>query len=134
MLPEFLEAYLRMDTMALRKWCSPVLHRHMSEVIRNQKAAGLQMDPNVLALEEVNMLMAKPRDKESPALILSFAAQQVHCIRNREGEVVEGKEDLIQQHIYVAAFSRDYVEEGEDAGLLKWQVIEFAPQFTQEYI
>ena len=70
-----------MDTMALRKWCSPVLHRHMSEVIRNQKAAGvwlrletqtlanttlatpaptgLQMDPNVLALEEVNMLMAK---------------------------------------------------------------------------
>ena len=57
----------------------------------------------------------------------------MNCIRNRDGEVVEGREDDIQQHIYVAAFSRDYIEEGEDAGMLKWQLIEFAPQFSQAY-
>jgi hypothetical protein len=46
---------------------------------------------------------------------------------------VKGAEDDIQQVVYVAAFSRDYIEEGEDAGLLKWQLIEFSPHFNQSY-
>ena len=62
-------------------------------------------------------------------IVIQFAAQQIHCIRNREGEVVEGKDDLIEQHFYMFVFARELV--GDE---LRWEVVEFAPLFQQSYI
>ena len=48
--------------------------------------------------------------------------QQVNCIRNREGDVVEGAPDDIRAYFYVMAFQRDYDAESHE---LVWKVVDF---------
>ena len=51
-----------------------------------------------------------------------FTMQKVNCIRNREGEIVEGSPSDIRAYFYVCAFQRDY---DEKEGALIWRVIDF---------
>lgn len=51
-----------------------------------------------------------------------FSCQQINCVRNKDGEVVEGGEDEIRANAYVLALQREYDEEN---GSLIWKVVDF---------
>ena len=61
-------------------------------------------------------------NNRSPIIVVQFMAQQINCIRNKEGDVIEGAPDDIRAYYYVMAFQRDY-DEKESA--LIWRVIDF---------
>jgi hypothetical protein len=45
--------------------------------------------------------------EDAPVLIVTFSAQQINCIRDMSGEIIEGAIDDIRSVYYVWAFVRD---------------------------
>lgn len=76
------------------------------------------------------MLSLQAEDKQAPIILLRFQAQQINCIRNREGEVVEGSEDEVLAYYYIFAFQRDYDEEQE---ALRWRIVDLHMQRGGRY-
>ena len=68
--------------------------------------------------------MAKMMD-EHPLLIMTFTAQQTHCVRDATGAIRDGAEDQIERAYYVFAMRRD---QSELDPLLAWQVMEVGVQ------
>lgn len=54
---------------------------------------------------------------------LFVAAQQIHCVRNHAGEIIEGAEDALKLYRYFLVFQREYVEE---EGELVWRLVDFS--------
>ena len=68
---------------------------------------------------------AKPTDGELPSFIFTFHTQQLNCLRNEEGEVVEGTEDDIRQ-VFYAMVVRKHPEPEKEGLQFPWQVSELA--------
>ncbi len=57
--------------------------------VRNQCLTG-GLDPHVLSIEHVDVVTAKAdADSRNPTIIVQFQCQQINCIRNKGGEVIE---------------------------------------------
>ncbi|GMF27028.1 unnamed protein product [Phytophthora lilii] len=109
----------------LKKWFGEAAYSRMNIAIRERKSEGLVMDPHVLSIDNVEVIEATAEDKQAPIILMRFQAQQINCIRNREGEVVEGSEDEVLAYYYIFAFQRDYDEEQET---LRWRIVDLHMQ------
>ncbi|KAG6948796.1 hypothetical protein JG688_00014947 [Phytophthora aleatoria] len=124
-LPGVLEAFLRGNSRDLKKWFGEAAYSRVNIAIRERKSEGLVMDPHVLSIDNVEVIEATAEDKQAPIILMRFQAQQINCIRNREGEVVEGSEDEVLAYYYIFAFQRDYDEEQET---LRWRIVDLHMQ------
>uniref|UniRef100_M4C3A1 Tim44-like domain-containing protein n=1 Tax=Hyaloperonospora arabidopsidis (strain Emoy2) TaxID=559515 RepID=M4C3A1_HYAAE len=115
-LPGVLEAFLRGNSRDLKKWFGEAAYSRVNIAIRERKSEGLVMDPHVLSIDNVEVIEA--------------TAQQINCIRNREGEVVEGSEDEVLAYYYIFAFQREYDEELES---LRWRIVDLHMQRGGRY-
>ena len=69
-------------------------------------------------------VIVDPAMTERQMLIgLFVAAQQIHCVRNHDGEIIEGAEDAFKLYRYFLVFQREYVEE---EGELVWRLVDFS--------
>ncbi|CAI5743179.1 unnamed protein product [Peronospora destructor] len=129
-LPGVLEAFLRGNSRDLKKWFGEAAYSRVNIAIRERKSEGLVMDPHVLSIDNVEVIEATAEDKQAPIVLMRFQAQQINCIRNREGEIVEGSEDEVLAHYYIFAFQRDYDEEQES---LRWRIVDLHMQRGGRY-
>ncbi|ETL26914.1 hypothetical protein F441_20004 [Phytophthora nicotianae CJ01A1] len=129
-LPGVLEAFLRGNSRDLKKWFGEAAYSRVNIAIRERKSEGLVMDPHVLSIDNVEVIEATAEDKQAPIILMRFQAQQINCIRNREGEVVEGSEDEVLAYYYIFAFQRDYDEEQET---LRWRIVDLHMQRGGRY-
>ncbi|KAE9050702.1 hypothetical protein PR003_g1428 [Phytophthora rubi] len=129
-LPGVLEAFLRGNSRDLKKWFGEAAYSRVNIAIRERKSEGLVMDPHVLSIDNVEVIEATAEDKQAPIILMRFQAQQINCIRNREGEVVEGSEDEVLAYYYIFAFQRDYDEEEET---LRWRIVDLHMQRGGRY-
>ncbi|GJQ15122.1 hypothetical protein GpartN1_g6913.t1 [Galdieria partita] len=104
--PRILNAYLRGDRETLKELCTEDAYRALSASIREREAAGLVMDPNILDISQVEVMTGKFL-QGFPVMIVTFAAQQINCIRNLNDKVIEGSEDDIRAVHYIWAMVRD---------------------------
>ncbi|OQR81857.1 Mitochondrial Protein Translocase (MPT) Family [Thraustotheca clavata] len=130
-VPFVLDAFLKGNSRDLKKWMGEAAYNTVNMSIRERKADGLVVDPNVLAIRDVTVIALSAEDKQAPIIGIQLMAQQINCIRNREGEIIEGAEDEIKANFYVFAFRREYDEE-EMA--LRWKIIEFGVIGSVPYI
>lgn len=61
-------------------------------------------------------------NRGSPIVLVHFMCQQINCVRNKEGEVVEGGEDEIRANSYIVALQREY---NDEEGALNWKMVDF---------
>ncbi|GJD05802.1 Mitochondrial import inner membrane translocase subunit TIM44-2 [Galdieria sulphuraria] len=104
--PRILNAYLRGDRETLKELCTEDAYRALSASIREREAAGLVMDTNILDISQVEVMTGKFL-QGFPVMIVTFAAQQINCIRNLSNKVIEGSEDDIRAVHYIWAMVRD---------------------------
>ncbi|CAK4639052.1 hypothetical protein LEN26_005674 [Aphanomyces euteiches] len=130
-VPHVLDAFLRGNSRDLKQWMGEAAYNTVNMAIRERKSEGLVVDPNILAIRNVTVIALSAEDKQAPIIGIQLMAQQINCIRNREGEIVEGAEDDIQANFYIFAFRREYDEE---AAALKWKIIEFGVIGSVPYI
>lgn len=83
-----------------------------------------------VAVCEICWCYSQAEDKQAPIILLRFQAQQINCIRNREGEVVDGAEDEVLAYYYIFAFQRDY-DDAQEA--LRWRIVDIHMQRGGRY-
>eukprot|EP00629_Pelagomonadales_sp_RCC1024_P011936 CAMPEP_0119279446 /NCGR_PEP_ID=MMETSP1329-20130426/20803_1 /TAXON_ID=114041 /ORGANISM="Genus nov. species nov., Strain RCC1024" /LENGTH=377 /DNA_ID=CAMNT_0007279989 /DNA_START=70 /DNA_END=1200 /DNA_ORIENTATION=+ len=107
--PTFVSAFVRGDSRTLKPFLSEGLFSRLSHEIRLRKEEGLKYDDaKITDCEKMEIIAIQVADGQAPILVCQFMTQQINCIRNREGEVVEGSPSDIRAYFYVMAFQRDY--------------------------
>ena len=65
--------------------------------IRNAKTMGLTISSRVLDIDSLDLAMGKMME-QGPVLVITFNSQQILCVKDRDGKVVEGSEDKVSSH------------------------------------
>jgi hypothetical protein len=106
LIPSILNAYLAGDRSKLSTICTEDACRMLNASIREREAEGIVMDTNILDISDVELTAGRLLE-DTPVLIITFSAQQINCLRDTTGNVIEGAEDDIRAVYYVWAFVRE---------------------------
>jgi len=129
-IPAVIGAYLRGDVETTEKYCAEAAAGAIKASIEQRKAAGRKMDTNILAIDHMTVFAAKNIDKIGPVVFIQFMVQQIDCMYDLDGKVVDGADDKVAAVFYMLSVQREYDEEEEE---LKWGVKELAIIGTQPY-
>lgn len=78
-------------------------------------------------VDDVELLNSRLIDDE-PILVLGFCVQQINCVRDKEGNVVEGAPDDIQTVHYAWAMAQNTTEQTDRP---RWQIREMLVRGVQ---
>mmetsp|Transcript_3019 Transcript_3019/g.3407 ORF Transcript_3019/g.3407 Transcript_3019/m.3407 type:complete len:568 (-) Transcript_3019:450-2153(-) len=129
-VPAVVGAYLRADVEATERWCAEAAAAAIKASIEQRKAAGRKMDTNILSIDHMEVFAAKNIDKVGPVVFIQFMVQQIDCMYDMNGKVVDGADDKVAAVFYMISVQREYDEEEAE---LKWGVKELAIIGTQPY-
>lgn len=123
LVPSIISAFVAADTMKLRPWLGEGLYSRLAHEIRLRKQEGLRYDDaRIVDCESCDILAVQLDDNgRNPVFVVQCMTQQINCVRNREGDVVEGSPDDIRAYFYVFAFRRDY---DPKSSTLAWKIID----------
>ncbi|XP_065911814.1 mitochondrial import inner membrane translocase subunit TIM44-like [Dysidea avara] len=122
-IPTILEAFLKAKLDVLQDWSHEAAFNVLKAHIDMQAQRGTRvLDSRVLDIRHVDILVAKLMDKV-PVFVITFVAQQIGIIRDKQGNIVEGDEDNISNVQYVWALSRDQTIYNPKTA---WRLSEFA--------
>lgn len=115
-----LGAYLAGDVTALAAApLAPELRERLGGLMAAWKAEGSVMDAAILDVSDVEVLELKTLGGR-PVVVLAFAAQQINCVRNAAGAVIEGAADDIQAVHY--AWAMEQVPATGEQAAPTWQL------------
>ncbi|KAI8985064.1 hypothetical protein BDB01DRAFT_788790 [Pilobolus umbonatus] len=125
-IPEVMEAYLKGDIETLKLWCSEATYNVLTAVIQTQLQQGLISDCKIQDLRDIELVAAKILENDVPVLVLSFRTQEIIVFRNaKSGEIVYGKEDLIEQVTYACVLTKE-PEDLQNPVTGGWRIIDMA--------
>ena len=85
------------------------------------------VDPRILHLSELELVEVRMMEND-PLVVLQFSCQQINCVRNKAGEIVDGAEDDIQAVHYLWAMQlapKDFIsDDGRPYSAQTWQLRE----------
>lgn len=126
--PHLVRSYLEGDLEKLDLHCGDAAYQAVAASIKERKRQKLYLDTSILAgPSEVELKGAKLMDGGSPSFIWTFNTQQINCLEDSKGEIVEGAVDDIRQ-VYYAMVIRKHPDAG-DMGIeleYPWEVQELA--------
>jgi predicted lipid-binding transport protein (Tim44 family) len=126
-VPAVLEAILAGDTKSAKPLFSERYYRILFTLIREREAAGVFHDSRLLDITNIDLTDAKLPDAEKPTLFIQFQTQEIYCIRDRTGRIIEGAEDSIQAVFYIMAIQQDFSDLG-------WQCVDVHAQKLSSYL
>lgn len=106
LVPKVLGAYLAGEKATLEAACTEEAYAMLNASIRERDTEGVVMDTNILDIGEVELTAGRVLE-DAPVLIVTFNTQQINCLRDRGGNIVEGREDDIRAVYYAWAFVRE---------------------------
>ena len=92
--------------------------------------SGYKMDCHVLDVDNLDLLMGKVVE-QGPILVINFTAQQIMCVRNAAGGVVEGDPEKILRVTYVWVLCRDQAELDPKAA---WRLMDLSANSSEQFI
>jgi len=123
--PHIVQSFLEGNSERLEIQCGEAAFAAVNASIKARKQNKMTLDTNILAgPKEVELKGAQRMDKGAPCFIWTFNTQQVNCLRDREGEIIEGAVDDIRTVFYAMAVTRH--PELEKTLEYPWQVSELA--------
>lgn len=123
------EAYLLEDTTFMTRHCANSALDSFKASIRERRTLKVQFDDTILKWEDANMktgvLSDDPDADSRPTFLWTVSCQQINCLRNDKGDIVEGDEDDIRAVTYALAV-RSHPNPAEVDGLeFPYEVTEF---------
>jgi len=124
--PHVISNFLTGDQDALQKQCGDAAFAAVNTSIKARRQQKLTLDTDILAgPNELELKGAKLMENAPPCFIWTFNTQQVNCLSDVSGEIVEGAVDDIRTVHYAMAVSRHPNLEQTDLEY-PWQVSELA--------
>lgn len=130
-VPEAVDAFLRGDRKTMQGLTTDEAMQHINAVFKARESEGLVQDPTVLSISRLDVVTARHEEGKPPIMVVSAMVQQINCMRNKKGEVVEGNEDEIRAVVYLFALQRDY---STKTGELEWRIAEMSMQGSILYL
>lgn len=129
--PHIIQSYLDGDAEALQKHCGDAAFAAVHAGIKERVRQKMTLDTTILSgPREVELKGAKLMEQGAPCFIWTFNMQQVNCLRDAEGEIIEGGIDDIRTVCYAMAITRHPELEKMDLEY-PWQVSELAILWNQ---
>jgi len=123
--PHFVQNFLEGNQDQLELHCGEAAFAAVNASIKARRTNNMTLDANILAApKEVELKGAQRMDKGPPCFIWTFNTQQVNCLRDSAGEIIEGAVDDIRTVYYAMAVTRH--PELEKTLEYPWQVTEMA--------
>jgi import inner membrane translocase subunit TIM44 len=124
--PHIIRSYLEGDQDALQNHCGETAFAAVNAGIKARIQQKLTLDTAILdGPKELELKGATRMEKGPPCFIWMFNMQQINCLKDKDGEIVEGAVDDIRTVHYAMAVTRH--PEPEQTGLeYPWQVSELA--------
>ena len=88
LVPDIIKAHLAGNTSALKPWLGEAVYNKLAADIRTRKHDGIVFDTNILDIDE-NQMMVRYLENGAPVIVGVYMVQQINCIRNRKGEIIE---------------------------------------------
>ncbi len=110
LVPRLLKAHFLGDIRELKPWCGEAVYHKLAADIRARKADGIVFDSNILSIDE-NQLIFKLVEDMGPVIVAIYMVQQINCIRNKEGEIIEVcvKIDNYSDSVYIFEMGTIYL-------------------------
>ncbi|RXG58828.1 Mitochondrial import inner membrane translocase subunit TIM44 [Armadillidium vulgare] len=132
-IPNILEAMNRPDLKAskvLQDWCYERAFNILAAPVKQIEQLGFKLESKILDVDNVDLVMGKVME-EGPVLALSFQSQQIICVKNSHGEVVEGDPTKVMRVQYVWVLCRDMVELNPQAA---WRLLDLSAQSSEQLV
>jgi len=105
LVPQIIKAHLAGNTSALKPWLGEAVYNKLAADIRTRKHDGIVFDTNILDIDE-NQILVRFLENNAPVIVVVYMVQQINCIRNRKGEIIEVR--FIILHVWSEVFCRWY--------------------------
>lgn len=148
-LPNIMKLFLEGRIQELKPWLGEAVYNRLAAEVRARKSEGVQMDTNVLAIMNGEILACEMEgstnvDKgDDPIILLHFMCQQIHCVRKKvKSEKKANSEDFNggsdgntdegDEKTYVERELGDIVEGSEDDIRANSYVVAFQREYDEE--
>uniref|UniRef100_A0A182PV85 Mitochondrial import inner membrane translocase subunit TIM44 n=1 Tax=Anopheles epiroticus TaxID=199890 RepID=A0A182PV85_9DIPT len=129
-IPNVLEAIVRGELEVLRDWCFESTYNVIATPIAQAQKAGYRLDSKILDIENVDLAMGKVME-QGPVLIVTFQTQQIMCVRDGKGAVIEGDPEKVMRCHHVWVLCRDPNELDPKAA---WRLMEMSASSTEQFV
>ncbi|XP_018651859.1 putative mitochondrial import inner membrane translocase subunit tim44 [Schistosoma mansoni] len=129
-IPNVLEAIVRGDLRILHDWCHEVPYNVLATPLKQMKELGYISESRILDVHNVDVQMGKMME-QGPVLIITFQAQQINCIRDKNGNLHEGDPNKVLRVTNVWALCRD---QSEMNPLAAWRVLDIAMMPSEQWM
>jgi len=124
--PHIVRSFLEGEADELQKHLGEAAFTAVNASIKARNSQKMSLDPSILAgPQEVELKGAKLMETGAPCFIWTFNTQQVNCLRDKHGEIIEGGVDDIRTVYYAMAVTRHPELEQLDLEY-PWQISELA--------
>ncbi|XP_040567904.1 mitochondrial import inner membrane translocase subunit TIM44 [Lepeophtheirus salmonis] len=127
-IPNILEAINQGDLEILEDWCFEAPFSVLATPIRQAKELGYLMESTVLDIDNVDLTTGMMME-QGPVLAITFNAQQILCVRDRSGKIIEGDPERVMRIMYIFVLCRDQTELDPQAA---WRLLEVQARDRQE--
>jgi len=106
-IPVLVGAILRGDLAVVKSMCGGQALAGLQALFQERATRGVQPDSLILDVAHVEIYPPQLVN-DIPHVKVSFSCQQVNCLRNAKGEIVEGGETDIVRVMYVLMLKREF--------------------------
>ena len=118
-LPNIMKLFLEGRIQELKPWLGEAVYNRLAAEVRARKKDGVQMDTNVLAIMNAEILACEVEGSsvnvekgDDPIILLHFMCQQIHCVRKK------GAKDAAKREKSETSSESDSKEEEDNARTL----------------
>ncbi|KAK9870151.1 hypothetical protein WA026_006241 [Henosepilachna vigintioctopunctata] len=129
-IPNILEAMTRGELEILKDWCHQGPYNIFAVPLREALQKGYKIDSKILDIDNVDLVMGKIME-QGPVLIISFTSQQVMCVKDKSGKVVEGDPNKVIRVNYVWVLCRDISEPDPRSA---WKLLDISASSSEQLV
>ncbi|XP_044749022.1 mitochondrial import inner membrane translocase subunit TIM44 [Coccinella septempunctata] len=129
-IPNILEAMTRGELEILKDWCHEGPFNLFAVPFKEASKKGYRIESKILDIDNVDLMMGKIME-QGPVLIISFTSQQVMCVKDRDGTVVEGDPNKVMRVNYVWVLCRDITETDPRAA---WRLLDLSASSSEQFV
>lgn len=102
-----LSAFSRGDTETLEKLVSKNIAKKFQEILNHRQAEGITSETDFISFSSAEITDAKIIKNDLAKITVKFISEQVNLLRNKNGDVIEGDEQYIQNITDIWTFERN---------------------------
>ncbi len=101
-----LEAFANRDLETLKMLTAPKLYEKFEAIIKEREAQNISAESDLIRIEKMEIAEVKVSATKAQ-IAVRFQSEQINVLKNKDGEVIEGDENFVQEITDVWTFEKN---------------------------